>query len=1220
MKANLLVKTFIVFLSMTGINHAMYANTIAKHKECNDETSLENSPLIITGIVAKSNELLGAIELYVASDIPDLSIYSIGVDNDHDGSDGAEYYLSGSATAGDFLYLAEYPTAFQSFFGFAPDFDMGGTNALLPSGNDAVELFIDINNVPTLVDGYGTVGQSGNGTAWEYNNSWAYRKTGTGPDGGFVIENWRIPGPNIISSESITNGNAPVPFPTGTYGQPYDEVPPIAVCQDITFEIDQGNFTVDANLINNGSSDDVGITFMELDDSSYFCSDAGDNLVTLTVYDAAGNKDTCTATINIIPAAPQIICQDITVDLGFNGQTTVTFYDITNGISGACIGEGTEFYVSPTNPSDGTSGLFDGETTINSPTDDVFADGNAVHYQEFSFTVPVDGNYLPNFNFSSSTTDDLLFAFISDQPVTPNVGAAPNRTGFLNGFVYQAPANYLGSFDGDDEVALTAGTTYYMQVAIINQSDSSLLSTATYTGGFGGTSQNLDEYTYTTADLGNNTLYAYFTDDLGRMTSCAATVTVVNAAPFITTWKTNNPGTSNDNQITLPTTGGGYSFDVDWGDGNFDYGVGSSNIVHSYTTPGTYTVRITGDFPRMNFNGGGDAEKLLTIEQWGNIEWSSMDSAFEGCSNLNITNPAIDTPDLSNVTNMQDMFYDCTSFNGDVTNWDVSNVQDFNEMFGYCEVFNQPIENWNMSSATDLSYMFYEALAFNQPLNNWNTSNVLLMEGVFSETESFNQELNNWNVSNVTSMYEMFDAAEAFNGNISSWNVSNVEDMRDLFDGAFTFNQDISGWNVSSVTTMENMFDGADVFNQDISNWNVSAVTDMESMFNGANAFNQDIGNWNVSNVTNMSDMFRGADVFDQNLGNWDLSNIIDTGSSSSGLRNMFGAGPSGISLSRPNYDNTLIGWNTDSSGIPNDGIDDIPQNIIFGGGKSNYCDSEVQRQNLIDTHSWSINDQGKACLTFRVSVYLQGATLNDGGGSLNEMRDDLRVAGLLPTTSPYPDALTCDPTIFTDFDDEEAAVDWIWMELRDATDNTNIVFSRSFLLDRLGNIYDNTLGAIELSVPDGDYYVVVKHRNHLGIMSATPMSLSATNITTVDFTDGSTPTYGTNAQTTFGMPTGIMGMWTGNVNGDAVVQYSGTNPDTPDMLSTVLNDAGNFLNFPTYIVNGYNNYDVNMDGGTQYSGTNPDTPILLQNILAHPGNFLNFSTYPIMEQLPEND
>ncbi|MEM6718570.1 MAG: hypothetical protein AAF611_04560 [Bacteroidota bacterium] len=97
-------------------------------------------------------------------------------------------------------------------------------------------------------------------------------------------------------------------------------------------------------------------------------------------------------------------------------------------------------------------------------------------------------------------------------------------------------------------------------------------------------------------------------------------------------------------------------------------------------------------------------------------------------------------------------------------------------------------------------------------------------------------------------------------------------------------------------------------------------------------------------------------------------------------------------------------------------------------------------------------------------------------------------------------------------------------------------------------------------------------------------------------------------------MPAGKIGMWSGNVNSEAFAQYSGTMPDTPSILSEVLNGTSNFLNFPTFVVIGYNMHDVNMDGITRYAGTNPDTPFILQNVLAHPGNFLNFSTYQIQE------
>jgi len=52
---------------------------------------------------------------------------------------------------------------------------------------------------------------------------------------------------------------------------------------------------------------------------------------------------------------------------------------------------------------------------------------------------------------------------------------------------------------------------------------------------------------------------------------------------FITTWKTDNPGTSNSTSITIPTIGGGYNYDVDWdNDGNFDEIGITGNVTHDF--------------------------------------------------------------------------------------------------------------------------------------------------------------------------------------------------------------------------------------------------------------------------------------------------------------------------------------------------------------------------------------------------------------------------------------------------------------------------------------------------------------------------------------------------------------------------------------------------------------------------------------------------------------
>lgn len=250
-------------------------------------------------------------------------------------------------------------------------------------------------------------------------------------------------------------------------------------------------------------------------------------------------------------------------------------------------------------------------------------------------------------------------------------------------------------------------------------------------------------------------------------------------------------------------------------------------------------------------------------------------------------------------------------------------------------------------------------------------------------------------------------------------------------------------------------------------------------------------------------------------------------------------------------------------------------------------------------------------------SVFLQGAALNPNTGEESLMRDDLREAGLLPTTSPYADGTTCDASIFNTTG-ANAIVDWVLVELRDKNDSASVLHSQSALLQRNGNIIAANGDAIlTFEAAADNYFVAIQHRNHLGIMTATARLIDTAS---VNFTSTSSQaTFGSNAQTTSGMPSGIVAMWAGNANSDTVVQYSGTSPDTPSVLSEVLNDPGNFLNFPTFVVNGYNINDVNLDGTTQYSGVSPDVPLILQNVLAHPGNFLNFSTYQITEQLPEN-
>ena len=412
---------------------------------------------------------------------------------------------------------------------------------------------------------------------------------------------------------------------------------------------------------------------------------------------------------------------------------------------------------------------------------------------------------------------------------------------------------------------------------------------------------------------------------------------------FITTWKTDNPGSSGDNQITIPTFDGEtYNYSIDWGDGSSDSGI-TADITHTYSSPGTYTVSITGAFPRIDFEPSQDSQKILSIDQWGSIQWTSMEGAFDGCTKMNIN--ATDIPDLSGVTSLKEMFIACFALTGNASmdNWDVSTITDMSGMFSSAIVFNQDLNNWNVSKVSSMHQMFASAFNFNGNISSWDVGSVTILSQMFQSATAFNQDISNWDVSNVQFMTRTFSSATSFDQDIGNWNVSSVTSMNALFLEAESFNSDIGSWDVSNVQDMGLMFESAVLFNQDLSGWNVSNATSMTGMFQKADSFNQDISSWDVSGVLSMSGMFASNPSFNQDLGSWDVSSILS-------MTFMF----SGSALSTENYDSTLEGW----SSLPS-----LRNNVTFDGGNSQYCQAGQARQKLIDNYGWRITDGGRLAI-----------------------------------------------------------------------------------------------------------------------------------------------------------------------------------------------------------------------------------------------------------------
>ncbi|MEO8068613.1 MAG: hypothetical protein ABI599_13030 [Flavobacteriales bacterium] len=246
-----------------------------------------------------------------------------------------------------------------------------------------------------------------------------------------------------------------------------------------------------------------------------------------------------------------------------------------------------------------------------------------------------------------------------------------------------------------------------------------------------------------------------------------------------------------------------------------------------------------------------------------------------------------------------------------------------------------------------------------------------------------------------------------------------------------------------------------------------------------------------------------------------------------------------------------------------------------------------------------SITSSGATCpVTINAKVLLEGP-YNSGTGTMN---DALRLLPSFPLTEPYTamgftnaaggGAETIGAGVLT-VTGNNAIVDWVRLELRNSADPTAILATRHALVQRDGDIVSasNGTSAPTFGVGAGNYYVVVRQRNHLGAMTAGPMALSGSALP-VDFTLASTLTYGTNARTSNGA---VQLLWCGNTVRDtpppSLLKYTGTLNDRDAILTAV----GGTL--PTATIAGYYPTDVTMDGVVKYTGTLNDRDPILVNV-----------------------
>lgn len=242
------------------------------------------------------------------------------------------------------------------------------------------------------------------------------------------------------------------------------------------------------------------------------------------------------------------------------------------------------------------------------------------------------------------------------------------------------------------------------------------------------------------------------------------------------------------------------------------------------------------------------------------------------------------------------------------------------------------------------------------------------------------------------------------------------------------------------------------------------------------------------------------------------------------------------------------------------------------------------------------------AGLQLAARVLLQGPYVS----AAQLMHDSLRVQGLIPLAEPYTGLSNfvhagggggeqTTPAVLG-VSGSNAIVDWVFLELRSATSPAQVVATRSALLQRDGDITDVDgvspvlFGA---AVNAANYYLTVRHRNHLGVQLGAGKLFTRGAVVSVDFT--ALPPEGFYAHNGLSPAQRLVGgkyvLWAGNGRTDPQLKYNGSNNDRTAILSVV------GLATPNAIVPGYRLADYNLDGVVKYNGTANDRIILLGNV-----------------------
>ena len=319
----------------------------------------------------------------------------------------------------------------------------------------------------------------------------------------------------------------------------------------------------------------------------------------------------------------------------------------------------------------------------------------------------------------------------------------------------------------------------------------------------------------------------------------------------------------------------------------------------------------------------------------------------------------------------------------------------------------------------------------------------------------------------------------------------------------------------------------------------------------------------------------------------WDLSEAIEGGSN--------------LSLTTSwNASDELQGFNRNKGGISNyltfpaqsTGWDLLNNQTGAASGTGPFT---YTRNNINTLGAFAVGSRAVLSpLLVSPKIFLQGNYAN------GLMTESLRTQNLIPSTEPYSGIIgfshtgsgggeIASPSVVgsSAASDNNSIVDWVFVQLHQASDSS-IISSRSALLQRDGDVVDvDGISPVNLSGnASGNYFISIKHRNHIGARTSTTLNLAKTTSSNYDMSDELTKVFKgniTNDPLAMLSP-GVYGLWAGNANNDGFVKMTGLTPANNDYLK-LLNTLGSNIASQTAV---YSNQDLNLDGNVKMTGLTP--------------------------------